>query len=509
MSLCQSQGKVYLVGAGPGDPGLLTLRGRELLAEADCVLYDALCSPELLQWANPKAQKIFVGKSSGRQAFSQKEIEALLVRHAREGARVVRLKGGDPFLFGRGGEEGQTLEAAGIPFEVVPGVTSALAAPAYAGIPLTHRGLASEVTIATGHEDPTKPEASVNWAALGGLEGTKVILMGAERLAEISRRLLDGGEREQCPVAAIRWGTLGKQEVREATLREAASGEFSVEAPSVIVIGEVVKLRSRLSWRERLPLFGQRIVLTRTRSESSRLGKRLRDLGADVLEIPTIRILPRAFGDRERHLVRRLASDFAWILLTSPVGADLFLRHVLETTGDLRSLGSVRLAAVGSATAEVVRRFHLSVDRVPESYTTAALASCFSAEEARGSRFCLARSALGNPGLPETLRRLGAQVEEWVLYDTEPETSDPAGARDRFVHEGAGWILFASSSAATNWQKLGLCPCEGATVPQVLSIGPVTTRTLQRLGIAVAAEAEQHSVDGLVTCLLNQVRKGQ
>ncbi|QSR83919.1 uroporphyrinogen-III C-methyltransferase [Methylacidimicrobium sp. B4] len=507
MSLCQLQGKVYLVGAGPGDPGLLTLRGRELLAEADCVLYDALCSPELVQWTNPKAQKIFVGKSSGRQAFSQKEIEALLVRHAQAGARVVRLKGGDPFLFGRGGEEGQALEAAGIPFEVVPGVTSALAVPAYAGIPLTHRGIASEVTIATGHEDPTKPETSVDWAALGGLAGTKVILMGAERLADISRRLLDGGEREQCPVAVIRWGTLGKQEVREGTLREAASGAFCAEAPSVIVIGEVVKLRRRLSWREGLPLFGERIVLTRTRSESSRLGKRLRDLGADVLEIPTIRIVPRAFGDRERHLVRRLASDFAWILLTSPAGAELFLRQVLETTGDLRALGSVRLAAVGSGTAEVVRRFHLSVERVPESYTTAALAGCFSAEEVSGSRFCLARSALGNPDLPETLRRLGAQVEEWVLYDTEPETGDPAGARDRFLEEGAHWILFASSSAAENWQKLRLHPRKGAALPRVLSIGPMTTRALEQLGIAVAAEAENHSVDGLVACLLDHVWK--
>lgn len=507
MSVGRSEGKVYLVGAGPGDPGLLTLRGRDLLAEADYIFYDALCSPELLQWANPEARKIFVGKSSGRQAFSQREIEALLVRYAQEGARVVRLKGGDPFLFGRGGEEGQTLEAAGISFEVVPGVTSALAAPAYAGIPLTHRGVASEVTIATGHEDPTKPENSVDWAALGGLEGTKVILMGAERLAEISRRLLEGGEREQCPVAAIRWGTLGKQEVRESTLREAASGEFSVEAPSVIVVGDVVKLRGRLSWREALPLFGQRIVLTRTRSESSRLGKRLRDLGADVLEIPTIRMVPRPFGDAQRDLVRRLASEFAWILLTSPFGADLFLRHVLDATGDLRALGSLRFAAVGRATAEIVRRFHLSVDRIPETYTTAALSRCFSAEELRGSRFCLARSALGSPELPETLRRSGAHVEEWVLYETEPEAGDLSGARDRFVEEGAHWILFASSSAAENWHKLGLHPRMGAAPPRVLSIGPVTSRALHRLGMAVAAEAENHSVDGLVTCLLDLVRE--
>ncbi len=509
MSGGNRQGKVYLVGAGPGDPGLLTLRGRELLVEADSIFYDALCAPELLQWARPEAQKIFVGKTSGRQAFSQREIEALLVRHAREGLRVVRLKGGDPFLFGRGGEEGETLAAAGVPFEVVPGVTSALAAPAYAGIPLTHRGVASEVTIATGHEDPEKRETSVDWAALGSLEGTKVILMGAERLAEISRRLLEGGARGECPIAAIRWGTLGKQEVRESLLREAASGAFAVEAPSVIVVGEVVKLRNRLAWREGLPLFGQRIVVTRTRSESSRLGKQLRELGAEVLEIPTIRIVPRPFGEEQRDLVRRLASDFSWIVLTSPAGADLFLRHVWETTGDLRTLGGLRFAVVGSATADAVRRFHLSVDRIPESYTTASLARVFSAEELRDSRFCVARSALGNPELPETLRRSGAHVEEWALYDTELETGDPSGGRERFLEYGAQWILFASSSAAENWHKLGLRPRAGAPLPQVLSIGPLTTDALQRLGASVAGEARHHSVDGLVSCLLDLVRKGK
>jgi uroporphyrinogen III methyltransferase/synthase len=509
MSAGQLQGKVYLVGAGPGDPGLLTLRARDLLAVADYVFYDALSASELLQWANAKTQIVFVGKSSGRQAFSQREIEALLIRRALEGARVVRLKGGDPFLFGRGGEEGEALAAAGIPFEVVPGVSSALAAPAYAGIPLTHRGIASEVTIATGHEDPMKPEASVDWAALGGLKGTKVILMGTERLAVIGRRLLEGGVQEECPVAAIRWGTTGRQEVRECTLREVASGEFSAHSPAVVIVGEVVKLRNRLSWREELPLFGQRVVVTRTRSESSRLGKRLRELGADVLEIPTIRIVPRPFRDSQRELIRRLASDFSWVLLTSPVGADLFLRHVFETTGDLRGLGNLRFAAVGGATAAAVRRFHLAVDRVPESYTTAALANAFAPEELRGSRICLARSALGSQELPGSLRRFGAHVEEWVLYDTEPEMGDRTGARGRFLEEGAHWILFASSSAAENWQKLGLRPGEGASSPQALSIGPVTTQALQRLGVVVAAEASEHSIDGLVSCLLGLAEKEQ
>ncbi|MDD4933254.1 MAG: uroporphyrinogen-III C-methyltransferase [Methylacidiphilaceae bacterium] len=509
MSAEKSQGKVYLVGAGPGDPGLLTLRARDLLSTADYVFYDALSAAELLQWANPAAQMIFVGKSSGRQAFSQREIEALLVRHALEGSRVVRLKGGDPFLFGRGGEEGEALAAAGIPFEVVPGVSSALAAPACAGIPLTHRGIASEVTIATGHEDPMKPEASVDWAALGGLEGTKVILMGTERLAEICRRLLEGGAQGECPVAAIRWGTTGRQEVRECTLREAASGEFSALSPSVVIVGEVVKLRGRLSWREKLPLFGQRVVVTRTRSESSRLAESLRELGADVLEIPTIRIVPRPFCDSQRDLVRRLASDFSWGILTSPVGADLFLRHVLETTGDLRGLGKLRFAAVGNATAAAVRRFHLRVDRIPESYTTSALADCFRPEELRGSSVCLARSALGNPELPASLRRLGAEVEEWVLYDTELEMGDSTGAKGRFLEEGAHWILFASSSAAENWQKLDLHPREGASCPHALSIGPVTTQALHRLGVAVFAEAAHHSIDGLVACLLGLAQKGQ
>ncbi|VVM06808.1 uroporphyrinogen III methyltransferase / synthase [Methylacidimicrobium cyclopophantes] len=509
MSGGKPEGKVYLVGAGPGDPGLLTLRGRELLARADYVFYDALSAPELLRWTNPKARKIFVGKSSGRQAFSQKEIEEHLVRCASEGAQVVRLKGGDPFLFGRGGEEAEALSVAGIPFEVVPGISSALAAPAYAGIPLTQRGIASTVTIATGHEDPAKLEASVDWAALGRLAGTKVILMGAERISEICQRLLEGGAQDQCPIAAIRWGTLGRQEVRESTLGKAASGEFPLQAPSVVVVGDVVKLRNRLPWREKLPLSGQRVVITRSRSESSILGKRLREVGADVLEIPTIRIVPRPFGERERAWIRRLASDFSWVILTSPVGADLFLSHVFQATGDLRTLGRLRFAAVGSATAKAIRRFYLSVDRMPESYTTAALACCFRPEELAGSRLCLARSALGNPELADTLRRFGAEVEEWVLYDTEPENEDPTGARARYLEEGAHWILFASSSAAENWQKLGLQPAKAALSPRALSIGPITSRSLERLGISVFAEAGEHSIDGLVTCLLHLVQKGR
>ena len=326
MSLEETKGRVYLVGAGPGALDLVTLRARQLIRQADVLVYDYLCNPEMLRWARADVEKIYAGKSGAAHTLTQDEINALLIARAGAGKEVVRLKGGDPYVFGRGGEEAQALARAGVPFEVVPGVTSAMAAPAYAGIPVTHRDFASTVTFVTGHEDPTKPESSIDWAHLAKLRGTKVFLMGIERLREIAQRLVAEGADPATPVALVRWGTTARQESLEGTLATVAdlAEKRGFAAPAVTIVGEVVKLRQELNWFEALPLFGQRVVVTRPRRQASALTKRLAQLGADVLEIPTIRVMPMALGETGAEQARDFPGHFDWIIFTSPNAVDFF-----------------------------------------------------------------------------------------------------------------------------------------------------------------------------------------
>jgi uroporphyrinogen III methyltransferase/synthase len=502
-------GRVDLVGAGPGALDLITVRGRELIEQADVLVYDYLCNPRLLDWARPDAEKIYAGKSASDHTLTQDEINALLVEKARAGKKVVRLKGGDPYVFGRGGEEAQVLVAAGIPFTVVPGVTSAIAAPAYAGIPVTHRDLASTVTFVTGHEDPAKSGSAIDWKSLAQLRGTKVFLMGVERLRTIAERLQAEGAAPSTPVAVVRWGTTARQESLEGTLATIADlvQARGLKAPAITVVGDVVRLRKELNWYEALPLLGRRVVVTRTRRQASALTEKLARLGADVLEIPTIRIVPIALEEEARAQLDHFVKHFDWVVFTSPNSIDRFFDEFFREGRDVRQLGEVKIAAVGPATARRLREFHLRVELQPEVYTTEKLAESFDAIKVAGNRFCLPHGRLAEPQLAGHLRKLGGQVTEWTLYDTQPETEDVSGARARFLKEGAHAITFTSASTADYWHALKLHPADGAPSPQAVSMGPVTSTALRRLGYAVAAEAPESTLDALVKTVVQFLGK--
>jgi uroporphyrinogen III methyltransferase/synthase len=508
MSVEATPGRVYLVGAGPGAMGLVTLRARDLIKRADVLVYDYLCNPEMLRWAREKTEIVYAGKSASAHTLTQDEINALLIDRAQAGKRVVRLKGGDPYVFGRGGEEAQALVRAGVPFEEVPGVTSAIAAPAYAGIPVTHRDFASMVTFITGHEDPTKAGSAIDWKPLAQLRGTKIFLMGVERLRHIAQRLMEEGAVPTTPVALVRWGTTARQQSIEGTLATIADlvEQQGFAPPALIIVGEVVTLRRDLNWFEALPLYGQRVVVTRTRKQASSLTKLLTNLGADVLEIPTIRIVPAPLGEAERNKLTALSEHFDWLVFTSPNAVDLFFAEFFGLKSDLRDLGPVKIAAVGPATAaHCTMKLHLRVDLQPEIYTTEKMADAFLKIGIEGMRFCLPHGNLADPLLADQLRANGGKVEEWKLYNTTPETEDLTGARARYQKEGAHWITFTSSSTAENWHALQLQPAPGAPQPQMVSMGPVTSITLNKLGYEIAAQSPVSTLDSLVEtiCRLN------
>jgi uroporphyrinogen III methyltransferase/synthase len=501
-------GRVYLVGSGPGALGLVTLRARELVQEADVLVYDYLCNPEMLRWARTDAEKIYAGKSGSAHTLTQDEINALLVARAQAGRMVVRLKGGDPYVFGRGGEEAQVLARAGVPFEVVPGVTSAIAAPAYAGIPVTHRDAASMVTFVTGHEDPTKPDSAIDWKQLAQLRGTKIFLMGVERLRVIAEKLQAEGADPATPVALVRWGTTPRQESVEGTLATIADlvEQRGFKAPAITIVGDVVKLRSELNWYEALPLFGQRVVVTRTRKQASALTRELARLGADVLEIPTIRIVPVSLPPAESAKLADFSSHFDWLVFTSPNTVDHFFAEFFKVSADLRSLGGVKIAALGPATAKKITDLHFKIDLQPEIFTVEKLAAAFPRGTVRSARFCLPRGRLADPLLAELLREKEGLVEEWILYDTQPETEDLTGARARYLREGAHWITFTSSSTVENWHALQLEPEVGAPRPRAISMGPVTSDTLRKLDYTIAGEADS-TLDSLIEVLMSQTQQ--
>src|SRR6266403_3870932 len=373
-----TEGKCVLAGAGPGDLGLVTLRAKEAIEHAEVVVYDYLCNPEILKWAPPDAEIVYAGKKAGRHTFTQAEINDLIVERARNCKEVVRLKGGDPFLFGRGGEEAEALAAAGIDFEIVPGITSAIAAPAYAGIPVTHRDQNSHVTFFTGHEDPTKGESAIDFDALAKLGGTQVMLMGMDRLAAITGEMQSHGSRTNLPVALVRLGTVGQQKTIVGTLENIAerASIAGFEAPAVAIFGDVVSLRKNLHWFENRPLFGKRIVVTRTRKQASGLSSQLRALGADVIQLPTIRIEPPSDLREFAELVRD-AHSYDWIVFTSPNGVDAFLAIFFKLYDDAREIGPAKIAAIGPATAQRVRDFHLHIDLPPKEFVAEAVVKEF------------------------------------------------------------------------------------------------------------------------------------
>jgi uroporphyrinogen III methyltransferase/synthase len=498
----QSTGTVYLVGAGPGDPGLLTLRAAELLGRADVVVYDALVNKDFLRLAPKSAEIIYGGKRSKDHAIPQDELNALLVAKAREGKTVVRLKGGDPYIFGRGGEEAAELAAAKIPFEVVPGISSIVAAPNYAGIPITHRDHCSSFTVITGHEDPGKDEPILDWAQVAKIPGTKVILMGVSRIREIASQLVANGLPATTPIAMVRWGTTGRQQSIEGTLATIADvvEKSKFTAPAVTIIGDVVTLRKKLNWFEQRPLFGKRIVVTRTREQASQLLHQLTELGADVLEIPTIKIVPT---DRHSDLADALLelNSYDWLVFTSPNGVTMFFDAFFKAFEDLRDIGGVRIAAVGPATAAKLKELHLKVDLMPEEYVTAKIAKAFTKfESIENLKVLLLRAEVANPDLPKELETLGAIVDDIACYRTVPETADINEAAARLLESGADWITFTSSSTVDNFHARFDLPALLKKFPgiKLASIGPETTKSLAALGLRPAVEAKPHTIDGLV-----------
>ncbi len=496
----KTSGRCYLVGAGPGDLGLVTLRARTLIERADVLVYDYLCNPEMLAWAPEQAEIIYAGKKAGAHTLTQEAINALLVVKTAEGLEVVRLKGGDPFLFGRGGEEALALAEAKLAFEVVPGVTSAIAAPAYAGIPVTHRGITSHVTFFTGHEDPEKTESSIDFAALAKLGGTQVMLMGVERMEAIAQQMRENGVRGDLPVALVRWGTTGRQKVIRDTLQNIAQriAQENFEPPAVAIFGGVVSLGKELDWRAHLPLAGKRIVVTRTRKQAGALSDRLRNLGAEVIELPTIRIEPpsdlRAFAELVQD-----AHGYNWIVFTSPNGVSAFFDMFYKLYDDARDLGAVRIAAIGPATAQRVRDFHLKVDLQPAEFVAEAVVREFKKEgDIENLRILIARAEEARDLLPRELGTLGAIVDVASAYRTVAETNDRTEARARLAEQGADMITFTSSSTVGNFLALGLPWPQGM---QVASIGPITSQTARDRGLTIAVEARRHDVPGLVEAI--------
>jgi uroporphyrinogen III methyltransferase/synthase len=496
----KKRGKVYLVGAGPGDLGLVTLRAKQCIEQADVIVYDHLANAEMLGWAREEAEMIYAGKRAGQHALSQQEINALLVEKAREGKQVVRLKGGDPFVFGRGAEEAQAIVEAGIEFEVVPGITSAIAAPAYAGIPVTHRAENSHVTFFTGHEDPTKAKSAIDYAALAKLGGTQVMLMGVERIETIAREMMKQGVAENLPVALVRWATTGRQETLTGTLCTIARRvvDLGFEAPAVAIFGEVVALREKLNWYENRPLSGKRIVVTRTRKQASELSEQLRALGADIIELPTIRIEPPTDLREFAELVQD-AHIYDWIVFTSANAVEAFFKIFFKLYDDAREIGGAKIAAIGPATAQRVKDFHLHVDLQPEEFVGEAVVREFHKQgDLENLRILLARAEKARDVLPKQLSSLGAIVDEAFAYRTVAETRDNTGARRRLLEEGADLITFTSSSTVENFLALGLPWPERM---QVASIGPITSKTARDHGLKVAVEARRHDIPGLVTAI--------
>ena len=505
------KGIVYLVGAGPGDAGLLTMRGAELLGRADIVVYDALVNPDLLRLAPRGAEIIYGGKRAREHAIPQENLNALLVAKAREGKTVVRLKGGDPYVFGRGGEEAEELADAGIPFEVVPGVSSIVAGPNYAGIPLTHRDHCSSFTVVTGHEDPTKEQTSLDFEQLAKIPGTKVVLMGVERIRSLAESLIRHGMAASTPVGMVRWGTTGQQESIEGTLGTIADlvEKRQFKAPAVTVIGDVVKLRSKLNWAEKRPVFGQRIVVTRTREQASQLSRQLLELGAEVLEIPTIKIVP---PDDPQDLIDAILglNVYDWLIFTSPNGVATFFDYFFKTFDDLRDIGGARIAAIGPATGAKLKELHLKVDLMPEEYVTKKIMSAFKGYESiENLRMCLLRAQVANPELPRTLEENGAIVDDIACYKTVPEAEDRNGAAARMLEAGADWITFTSSSTVENFHARFDLPKLLQQFPKtrLASIGPETSKALVALGLKAAVEAREHTIGGLVAALRSKVER--
>jgi uroporphyrinogen III methyltransferase / synthase len=499
----QSRGKVFLIGAGPGDPGLLTLKGKRCLEEADVVVYDALANPRLLQHAKPDAELIDVGKRASQHTLPQEEIGRLLVERAKAGKVIARLKGGDPFIFGRGGEEAEDLVTAGVPFEVVPGVTAAVAAPAYAGIPLTHRDFTSTVAFVTGHEDPTKDESGIAWDKIATGIGTLVFFMGVGQLPEIVGQLLRHGRSPETPAAVVRWGTRADQEVVAGTLLDLPEKCRGMKPPALIVVGEVVALREKLRWFETKPLFGKRILVTRAREQASSFAQILEEAGAEVVEFPTIRIVsPESWAPLDTAIGQ--LRQYQWVIFTSANGVRFFWERLLNARKDLRDLFGITVCAIGPATAEALLTLGVRADIVPAEFKAEALVDAIGSDRVSGARILLARAAEAREVIPEELASRGARVDVVPAYRTVRSTSDAAELRVMLREGKIHAVTFTSSSTVKHF--LDLVGEETAALLKgviVASIGPITAATAARHGIISHIVPESYTIPDLAEALVS------
>ncbi len=501
-------GVVYLVGAGPGDPGLLTVRGRELLDVCDTIVHDALVDASLLERRDPTRpppELLDVGKRGGDpKSARQDDINALLVRLARDGKSVVRLKGGDPFVFGRGSEEAQALAEAGVRFEVIPGVTAGIAAPAYAGIPVTHRGLATSVTFVTGHEDPDKAGTQTNWAALAQAGGTLVLYMGVKRLPAIARALTENGLPAEIPAAAIEWGTYGRQRTITATLGTLteACREAALQAPVLMVIGWSVVLRDEIAWFDRRPLFGYRVVVTRP-AQGSGLADRLRSLGADVLSVPSTRIEPMDFTALDEAIT--VLDEYQWLVFTSRNAVRYFWERLRQAQLDARALNGLRIAVIGSATAGALLEYGIVADVVPERFVGEGVIEALRLrDDVDGSRVLYATAEGARDVLPNGLAELGAEVDMIPIYRSVPDETGAQPLREALVADEVDLVTFTSASTVDGFVRaVGI---EAASRAPAVSIGPVTTTAAHEAGLEVVTEGDPSTIDGLVAALLAWAR---
>jgi len=497
---------VYLVGAGPGDPGLITVKGADCIGRADVVIYDYLASPTLLAHVGSHAEMIYVGKKGGDHTLPQTGINALIVEKASQGKVVARLKGGDPFIFGRGGEEAEVLIAAGIPFEVVPGVTAAIGASAYAGIPLTHRDYTSDVAFVTGHEDPTKAESSIDWSALATGIGTLVFFMGVKNLPSIAANLVANGRPADTPVAVIRWGTTPKQKTVTGTLDSIVEivRSAGIKAPAIIIVGGVVNLRKTMQWFEQRPLLGRRIVVTRAREQASGLVHRLAELGADCIQCPTIKVVPPSDWRPVDRAIDTL-DHYDWVIFTSVNGVDCFFERLFERKLDTRALGHVRTATIGPATAQRLKAWGIVSDIIPKHYRAESVVEAFAATSVKGKAILLPRAKEARSVLPDELARMGARLDEVTVYETRQVEGGATELVDCLAAGTVDMVTFTSSSTVKNFHRLLPADRIDALMQgvSVASIGPITSQTAQALGFTVAIEAETYTIPGLVHAIVS------
>jgi uroporphyrinogen III methyltransferase / synthase len=505
------KGMVYLVGSGPGDPGLLTLRGKELISGADVVIYDYLANPQFLEFAKDGAELIYVGKQGGAHTMSQEEINALIVDRAGQGKTVVRLKGGDPFIFGRGGEEAQELATAGVPFEIVPGVTSAISVPAYAGIPLTHRDHTATVAFVTGHEDPLKEKSNIAWDKLATGIGTLVFLMGVGNLSQIAERLMKHGRSPDTPVAVIRRGTTAEQATWVGTLEDIGriAEENRIRPPAIIVVGDVVRLREELNWFETRPLFGRRIVVTRAREQASGFRQTLEALGAETIEFPTIAVTPPETWEPLDQAIQNL-NQYDWLVFTSVNGVRFFLDRLRHAEKDVRDLKGIRIGVIGPKTAEMWERLGIRPDLMPGEYRAEAVVEAFEQVGIHRSRILIPRAAKAREILPDDLRKAGAQVDVVHAYQTILPDHHTETIREQLKAGSIDMVTFTSSSTVTNFVKM--FAADGDRLQEwmkqvtVACIGPITAQTAEKYHLKVSVIPPQYTIDSLVEEILRFFR---